>query len=413
MQTHTLKVLILLALLTVLAAGCGGHSSNNSSPAPHPDTNRHWTILVYMAADNNLEEYAFSDFNELEMIGSTQQVSVVVQFDRIPGYDASNGNWTSTRRYYVTKDADAVNIHSTMLADLGELDMADSSTLTDFVQWGVENYPANHYMLVMWDHGRGWRTQAMRTMALQREIKAISVDNTDNSEMSLTGLAQACRQMPHMDVTLFDACLMAMLEVAYSIEDSTDVMVASEENIPVLGQPYDRMLLRITADPDMTSLAFGQAIAEEYIGYYTSHYSGNFTISAISTASVGQVASRADDLARAIRGNLASVRSAVESAQQQTQHYDFDKQVYDDYKDLYDFARLVESSTANTEVRTAAQSLREAIDDAVICERHSGADVPNSHGISIYLPNPGTMSYQYTDIDFARDTEWDEMLQSY
>lgn len=84
-----------------------------------------WTFMVYLDADNNLEQYGIEDFNEMEMAGSTSDVNIVVQFDRTPSYDTTNGDWTTTRRYYVTYDTDPQIINSTLIADLGELDMAN------------------------------------------------------------------------------------------------------------------------------------------------------------------------------------------------------------------------------------------------------------------------------------------------
>ena len=74
-----------------------------------------WTVMVYMAADNNLEAAAIDDLNEMERIGSTSQVDIVVQIDRIPGYDNSNDDWTSTRCYHVTQDADTQVVRSTLV----------------------------------------------------------------------------------------------------------------------------------------------------------------------------------------------------------------------------------------------------------------------------------------------------------
>ena len=62
-----------------------------------------WTFLINLDADNNLEEFGIKDVNELEVVGSTDEVNFVVQFDRIDGYDESNDDWTSTKRFYVTK----------------------------------------------------------------------------------------------------------------------------------------------------------------------------------------------------------------------------------------------------------------------------------------------------------------------
>jgi len=54
-----------------------------------------WTILVYMDADNNLEDAGIADFLEMARVGSTSLVNIVVQFDRAVGYNNSYGDWTS------------------------------------------------------------------------------------------------------------------------------------------------------------------------------------------------------------------------------------------------------------------------------------------------------------------------------
>lgn len=66
-----------------------------------------WTIMVYMCADNNLESAAIADMNELEEAGSTSDVNILVQIDRAKGYDTSNYDWPTTRRYYITPDSNA------------------------------------------------------------------------------------------------------------------------------------------------------------------------------------------------------------------------------------------------------------------------------------------------------------------
>ena len=40
-----------------------------------------WTWLVYMAGDNNLEGAGRDDLKEMQQVGSTDDVNVLVQFD--------------------------------------------------------------------------------------------------------------------------------------------------------------------------------------------------------------------------------------------------------------------------------------------------------------------------------------------
>lgn len=39
----------------------------------------------------------------MEVAGSTEDVAIVVMFDRHPGYDSINDNWSNTRIYLVKK----------------------------------------------------------------------------------------------------------------------------------------------------------------------------------------------------------------------------------------------------------------------------------------------------------------------
>jgi hypothetical protein len=53
---------------------------------------REWTVLGYLAGDNNLDGAAVEDINEMEVVGSTDQVNVVVQVDRAADYNLNNDN---------------------------------------------------------------------------------------------------------------------------------------------------------------------------------------------------------------------------------------------------------------------------------------------------------------------------------
>ena len=105
-----------------------------------------WTVMVYMAGDNSLDQNGLDDLSEMKKVGSTNDINVIAQFDRAqPGIP--------TRRFYLKKgttiDADAVQ-------SLGETDTGDPAALIDFIKWGANSYPADHYMLVLWNHGQGW-----------------------------------------------------------------------------------------------------------------------------------------------------------------------------------------------------------------------------------------------------------------
>jgi hypothetical protein len=136
------------AVLLQAALGCAA----DAAPV------KEWTIMMYMNGDNNLEEFALDNFLQMSDVGSTPQVNVVVQLDRIPGYVGASpdyDDWTQTLRFYVAKGTKPKSTEA--ILDLGELDMGDPKTLADFITWCRKEYPAKKYMLVIWNHGQGWR----------------------------------------------------------------------------------------------------------------------------------------------------------------------------------------------------------------------------------------------------------------
>jgi hypothetical protein len=154
MRTIRLLILALVCALTTLVA----------AQVTLPQPRKAWTVLVYQAGDNDLEEALIKDFNEMERIGSGPTLNIVVQLDRSPRYDASNGNWTTTRRYYVTRDPEEAfppdfstrpnhTIRSQLIVDLGKKNMGDPNVLKDFLIWGIQNFPADRYFVILSDHG--------------------------------------------------------------------------------------------------------------------------------------------------------------------------------------------------------------------------------------------------------------------
>lgn len=415
MSNTTVRPIIVLLISCALSAlaGCGGGSSGIRNTA-----DRTWTVLIYMAADNSLEQYGIQDINEMESAVQAPQVSILVQIDRKPGGDSSNGDWTTTRRYLIRQDSDTQVIGSDVLEDLGELNMANPATLMDFVLWGVERYAAENYLLVLWDHGRGWQSRALSLQP--REVRSIHQDVTDgNAEMSLSDLECAMASLPHMNIVLFDACLMGMIEVAYAIRNQADIMIASEEEIPVEGQPYHSLVCRMATNPSIDAVSLASGIVTDYINYYKG-YPGPCTLSALDLESFDELVSAVDAFAATMTVELDSWRETIRLAASLAQHFDSDSPsytTYNDYRDLHDFASRVRSSVSAGDTRMAASDVMENVDRFVISERHAGDTVADSHGISIYLPTADHRSDilldQYAGISFGRDTRWDEFLRHY
>jgi hypothetical protein len=110
---------------------------------------KEWTFMVYLDADNDLETSGIVDFYEMASVGSTADINIVVQFDRIDGYSESDGDWTDCRRFYITLGMAPTAENA--LSSLGEVNMGDPQSLIDFVNWTIMEYPAERYILVLWD----------------------------------------------------------------------------------------------------------------------------------------------------------------------------------------------------------------------------------------------------------------------
>lgn len=368
-----------------------------------------WTFIVYMDGDNNLEDAAIADFNEMEAATSNPNVNVIVQFDRSPVYDYSNGNWTVTRRYQVTHDTDTQIIHSVLLQDLGEENMGDPKVLIDFAKWAIHNYPADKYALVLWDHGSGWRvTQGMKP------FKSVCYDETSGDSLTISELESALSQITSssgakIDILGFDACLMGMIEVDYQLGSYANFRVGSEQRVPWDGWNYNDTLTALAANPTMSPSELAKKIVQYYFSFYGT--AGDQTLSAVNLTHLGPVVSAIDGLAHLLEGNLytSSMRDAVRYCRKNSQSY------YDpEFIDVYDFASRIQSNASlPSSTRTAATSLMLAINECVLAEGH-GAQSQGSHGVSIYFPD-WDQSYEndYDNLRFSKDTWWNEFLLQY
>jgi hypothetical protein len=352
-----------------------------------------WTFMIYMDGDNNLEKEAINDFMELSEVGSDANVNIVVQLDRIDGYDTDYGDWTGCKRYLVTQGM--TPIPENALQDLGEADMGNPVTLTGFIDWATANFPAGRYALVFWNHGNGWRAQraalleALKNAGTAEERKAVSLsleksrrpgykavcwDDTSGSTLSTREVAWALTSAAtDMDLIGFDACLMGMVEVAYEIrETGASIMVASEEIEPLDGWPYDLVLGDLQDHPAWSPAELGAAIVSRY---HLSYGTGE-TQSAIDLGRMDTLAGAVDNLAGVLMENWQDDPAAASNA---------------------------------------ALGVMTEIDMAVIREEH-GLAWPGAHGLAIYFPDTADLlfsDYHESVIDFPADTRWEEFLAEY
>jgi len=330
-----------------------------------------WTILVYMDADNDLEQYAFEDINSMELVGSTDGMSVIVFVDFLEGAHAP---YTGAKCYRITQDYNVGVIGSPELVSPlpSEPDMADWQTLRDFIVFGQSYAPADRYLLVVWDHGEGFY--------------GVCLDETSGHAMGIDELAQALSvAVERIDVVAFDACMMAQLEVAYQVRNLTDVLVFSEAGIPLTGFPYEDILAATNSTSPFTPEEMANLIVSNYIqayapgGRYAYQGRTDVCLSAVRTSSLYGVVGALDDLAGALMPDwfldtyfdyLCHVRAATQS---------FDRP---DFMDLGDFANHTADWLYGTPAQGYAQALRIQLYYAVFSEAHLEG-LPGATGLAL------------------------------
>lgn len=420
-----------------------------------------WLVMLYQDADDKiLEQDIYLDLNEAERVGSSDNVHIVSQVDRFTAGYAGDGNWSTTRRYYVTRDDDLNAVNSVQMADLGETNMADGQTLVDFVTWAVESYPADKYVLIMSDHGIGWpggwsdpdpagriSSNIPIVSALGDELYLMELDAALTDIRDATGIDQ-------FELIGMDACLMGHVEVFSALAPHARYAVASQEVEPALGWAYTGFLGELKANPNMTGADLGRFIVESYIdedqrivddqarAAFARQGSGlsglfglltggggapsasqlaaqmerNITLTTADLSAFPQLIDSLNNLSYALQGaNQASVARARNHAQSFTSV--FGNNVPPSYIDLGNFAQLLQRETNDPAVDQAVDELLTALDEAIVAERH-GRNVPGATGLSVYFPNSqlyanpitGPESYTAVAERFALASLWDDFL---
>jgi hypothetical protein len=401
-----------------------------------------WTVMIYLAGDNDLSAAGDRDLQEMRAVGSTDAVNVVAEFD--------NAGDRGTCRYHIQPGGADETIVS-----LGETDSGDPAVLLDFVAWAAKHYPAQRYALILWNHGGGWEPAEMDRIA--RSVDAQDYTVREVSERSATPLAraffrttletifslptpaeraicsddgsghsldtvelgrvldQAVGQLGQpLDLLGMDACLMSNLEVAYQARPFAHTMVASEENEPNDGWPYDAILRRLVDHPQMSTPELAAHIVDAYIASYVDRgYTGSVTQSAFDLSRVEALAAPLDDLADALLAHMPDAAQEIWTAQRGSARF-----WHNTLWDVAHFCEALEGVTADERVEDAAQSVRAALapgpDRFVIAESHNGTKVERCGGVTVYLLPPlDDLSRYYDELDYAQDHRWLAMLQAY
>ena len=376
-----------------------------------------WTFMTYIS-DSDLEYFAIEDMIEMERVGSTDKVNIVVQIDRWDGYDKpdwnddSNGDWETAKRYLITKEnkGDHV-IGSTEIEDIGEINTGDPDELVEFVQWAQTNYPAEHYALNIWNHGSGatgvayeqscpdycWEYGNEADKLELSEIDAALNEITNNGENKL-------------DIVGFDACLMATIEVVEAVAPYSDIMIGSEILEP--GDGWDYSFLQLIVDnPSTSPEQLGAKIVDTFVAQgQTSDQSYALTMLNMSTAeyainSINALAELKDSTTlisdlEAIRYNSVHVESGDSSSAVDLLHM------------LTSLSQYTSSDEVKMAANQAAANVSAMIMKAEFNDDPSDIDTTGMTGVSILFPNLED-EWAKRSKGMGEESQWVELMDDY
>ena len=322
-----------------------------------------YTLMLYMCASDLESECGFAteDLNEIMYGYTAGNLNVIVQ-------TGGTAEWQNTvvaddrcQRYRVTEDGLELVDDS-----LGMQNMADSATLTDFIQYCSSNYAADHYGLVLWDHGGG-------------VVGGYGYDeNFGGDSMSLTEMSRALGDASvHLDMLGFDACLMANFEICLMAAPYADYLIASEEPEPGCGWYYTDWIGKLSENCGIPPKRYGRQIIDDYItesGWDSpSMYStlGMFDLQQVTQKLLPALSQFSDD---AVQQLSAGEYRRISQSRSNT------RAVYQselDHIDLLDYAQHSQSETAD--------QLEQAVSDCVVYyqETENGS---GDNGLSILFP---------------------------
>ncbi len=370
-----------------------------------------WTVLVYLAAANDLNPFASLDLQEMMKAGSNDNVNVVAYLTL-----HEDGKPKVTKKLYINQGS-MTQIGETMVRDSG-----DVATLQEALQWACMDYPSDHIAVVMWNHGSG----PLNRSKFELPPKGVCYDYDTDHYLTDRDCLQAfswardtLRNGKKFDIIAFDACLLASLEMAYTLASCADYMVASEETIPGDGYQYAYLL-----SPFQTGTLDSLSFATHMVDSYKQEYTGtmDYTLSATDLNALASLVDNCNAVAQVLttqlRGrNKLTVRSTIKKCASTSNCLSFDEGTYIDlgqfYKNLLNnISGLKLSSSLATQFKQVLNNGINAF-KTVVKANVMSSNYMQAKGLSIYFAryyiDPSYYGLYWTE----NNPNWLNFLEAY
>ena len=210
-----------------------------------------FTLMIYMCGSDLESEYGAASVDIREMLESNIGENINILIETGGTSDWTNESISEERnQIYKIEDNELVLVKD----DLGLRNMAESSTLKDFITYSTKNYPANRYGLIVWNHGFG-------------TIEGFGRDeNFEGDNMELSDMTKALEESDvFFDFIGFDACFMSTIEVAYNLKDFSDYLIASSEIEPFAGWYYSNWITELSNNTSISTEELGKIIIDDFV----------------------------------------------------------------------------------------------------------------------------------------------------
>jgi hypothetical protein len=252
-----------------------------------------WTVLIYMAATEDLEPYAYADLREMESGQDQNTIDVDIKDKILPGSSlrtdvivqlatASNREISRLHMFH-TGETNPQSFSRDELLQMSRSHVSspivshfpkDKTTtekkkLEDFLKWAIEEYPSEHYFVVIWGHGQGWTSiekknlfQLNSAMNFRQPNESSNrfggVGVTPNGYLDIPNLQSVLNSVREwsgsaIDIVASDSCLMQSIEDVTQLADSAKYVCGSEDFQSYAGFPYCPLLCNLNSGQFNTS----------------------------------------------------------------------------------------------------------------------------------------------------------------
>lgn len=455
-----MKTLVMLSLVGCIVVGHDDAMAEDAVKTVQVKTPKPMTLLIYMVNNNNLNQRGEENVKQMLQVGSTPYINVLLQMDDF-------GQTTSSR--YVLHQGGAERETAWQSYTLS----GSAANFYDFMKWGITQYPAQSYAILLWNHGSGIKDMAIwgrlflkhrdefvilnpatglfefdrkkaqgRILKLYDQERGIAYNDATHEYLTNSDLTTVFDRVTSellngkkIDIVIFDACLMQMLEIGTQIRSYVRYMVGSENVAPSTGYDY-LAVLRPLMKGAMSPFDFSRHIVDSYAMRYTLTHS-YYTHSVVDLSNFFELEQNVNVVAECLLSLMSTQKYATtikKIRESRITSTEFDDEDYIDLLHFYKSLLVSCGHMKNFEVLQGTQekvsifgfnsnkkeferlkdTLKQGIKvlEATVLRTCSGRQFPGASGLSIYFPRH-RIHQSYPRTMFALRTKWLDFLRAY